>query len=209
MKARTVAARPAQYHSSAGLIAGTCAGTGERDARLPRYVSTATAAPPLTSASIFRPSIESVIRPLYVSVRCHSEAGGVWGGSDIAVRRLRCSLDVVFVNLAGELSKSHKTLYAARFRSLIKAKSDPAKCILYAPALVAAAVPTENPRNTRSVCFFAMVSGVTRCSERRGCPAVGLGPRRVDAQRASPPAEAAGAESSVSAPRHGHGPSPI
>jgi hypothetical protein len=30
--------------------------------------------------------------------------------------------------------------YGARFRSLIEAKSDPAKCILYAPALVAAAV---------------------------------------------------------------------
>jgi hypothetical protein len=36
------------------------------------------------------------------------------------------------------LSKLHKVNYSARFRSLIKAKSDSAKCILYAPALVVA-----------------------------------------------------------------------
>lgn len=72
MKATAAERTPPAKHISADFILGRCK-LGLREAKLPRYASIATAAPPLISSRAFNASIERAIRPLNVSCMCHSQ----------------------------------------------------------------------------------------------------------------------------------------
>src|SRR5579885_1114377 len=102
---------PLQYQSSADVITGGCA-LGVREIRAPTYVSNAIAAPPLMRPTILIASMHSVMRPLYVSWRCHPHGepgGGALGGRFvIAIFLSGVSLPLLRLRRPRRLSADHE-----------------------------------------------------------------------------------------------------